>query len=59
MKKLKVEQGTNHVAIIDDVMTSDATTQELGRSSFTVWNGPLEIQVWCIARTQPSNTKLD
>ena len=59
MKKPELDRGTNHIAIIDDVMTTGATTQVLSRSLIKAWNGPLEIQVWCIARTQLFNTKLD
>ena len=29
VKKLEVDRGTNHIAIIDDVMTTGATTQAL------------------------------
>jgi len=59
VKKSEVNRGTNHIAIIDDVMTTGATTQALSQSLVKAWNGPLEIQVWCIARTQSFNTKLD
>ena len=59
VKKSEVDRGTNHIAIIDDVMTTGAKTQALSRSLIKASNGPLEIQVWCIPRTQPSNTKLD
>ena len=59
IRKTELEQGINSIAIIDDVMTTGATVQALSRSLVNAWNGPLEIQVWCIARTQPSNTKLD
>ena len=59
MKKSEVDQGTNHVAIIDDVMTSGATTHAFSQGLIKAWNGPLTIQVWYIARTQTSNTKLD
>ena len=59
MKRSEVDQGTDHVAIIDDVMTSGATTLVLSLSLIKAWNGPVKIQVWCIAPTQTSNTKLD
>ena len=59
MKKLEVDRGTNHIAIIDDVMTTGATTQALSRSLIKAWNARLEIQVWCIARTQLFNAELD
>ena len=59
VKKSEVGRGTNHIAIIDDVMTTGASTQALSQSLIKAWNGPLEIQVCCIVRTQSFNTKLD
>jgi ComF family protein len=59
VKKSEDNRVTNHIATIDDVMTTGATTQALSQSLIKAWNGPLEIQVWCTARTQSFNTKLN
>lgn len=54
-----VDQSINSIAIIDDVMTTGATAQALSKSLINTWSGPLNIQVWCVARAQPQNIRLD
>lgn len=47
------------IAIIDDVMTTGATAQALSTQMINAWGGPLDIQVWCVARAQPQDIRLD
>jgi len=54
-----LNQRISRIAIIDDVMTTGATAQALSKSMINAWKGPLDIQVWCIARAQSQNIKLD
>jgi predicted amidophosphoribosyltransferase len=54
-----VEQGINRIAIVDDVMTTGATAQALSQTLLNTWDGPLDIQVWCVARAQPPNVWIE
>jgi ComF family protein len=54
-----VDQKINNIAIVDDVMTTGATAQALSNSLINAWNGPLNIQVWCVARAQPPDVQLE
>jgi predicted amidophosphoribosyltransferase len=40
-------------------MTTGATAQELSRSLINAWSGPLDIQIWCIARAQSPNAQIE
>ena len=40
-------------------MTTGATAQALSTDMLNSWGGPLDIQVWCVARAQPQNIRLD
>jgi predicted amidophosphoribosyltransferase len=55
----EVDQRINSIAIIDDVMTTGATVQALSKKLITAWGGPLDIQIWCVARAQPPDILLD
>ena len=55
----KADQRISRIAIIDDVMTTGATAQALSTDMLNSWGGPLDIQVWCVARAQPQNIRLD
>ena len=57
--KTGVEQGINRIAIVDDVMTTGATAQALSQTLLNTWDGPLDIQVWCLARAQPPNVWIE
>jgi len=50
-----VDGRIESIAIIDDVMTTGATAQALSKTLINAWDGPLDIQVWCVARAQPPN----
>ena len=50
---------SHSIAIIDDVMTTGATVQALSKKLITAWGGPLDIQIWCVARAQPPDILLD
>lgn len=49
----EVGQSISRIAIIDDVMTTGATAM------INTWRGPLDIQIWCVARAQSQNIRLD
>tara|TARA_B100000795_G_scaffold151151_1_gene113244 strand:+ start:88 stop:693 length:606 start_codon:yes stop_codon:yes gene_type:complete len=51
--RAEVDQKINSIAIVDDVMTTGATVQALSKTLITAWGGPLDIQIWCVARAQP------
>lgn len=55
----KRHQYINRVAIIDDVMTTGATAQALSQCLIDAWHGPLDIQIWCIARAQSPNVQIN
>lgn len=57
--KASAEEGINRIAIVDDVVTTGATVQALSRSLLNTWDGALDIQVWCVARTQPPNVQIE
>ena len=57
--KTGMEQGINSIAIIDDVMTTGATAQALSQSLLNTWEEPLNIQVWCVARAQPPDVRIE
>ena len=59
IRKTEVDQRINSIAIVDDVMTTGATVQALSTALINAWDGPLDIQVWCIARAQPPNAWLE
>ena len=50
---------SHSIAIINDVMTTGATVQALSKELITAWGGPLDIQIWCVARAQPPDILLD
>ena len=54
-----IDREIEHVAIIDDVMTTGATTQALCNSLIEAWPTLLNIQVWCVARAQAPNIQLE
>ena len=59
IRQTEVDQRINSIAIVDDVMTTGATVQALSTTLINAWDGPLDIQVWCIARAQPPNVWLE
>jgi predicted amidophosphoribosyltransferase len=40
-------------------MTTGATAQALSQSLLNTWEEPLNIQVWCVARTQPPDVRIE
>jgi|TARA_B110001469_G_scaffold47761_1_gene46729 ComF family protein len=59
VRKTGMEHGIHRIAIVDDVMTTGATAQALSQSLLNTWDGPLDIQVWCVARAQPPNAWIE
>jgi ComF family protein len=59
INKTAADHSITSIAIIDDVMTTGATAQALSRSLINAWDGPLDIQVWCVARAQPPNVRIE
>jgi predicted amidophosphoribosyltransferase len=59
IKSEGIDQKINSIAIVDDVMTTGATAQALSRSLINAWSGPLDIQIWCVARAQSPNAQIE
>ena len=59
IKSEGIDQKINSIAIVDDVMTTGATAQALSSSLINAWSGPLDIQIWCIARAQSPNVQIE
>ena len=59
IRRHNIDPTIQSIAIIDDVMTTGATAQALSRSLIDAWDGPLDIQIWCVARAQPPNALID
>jgi len=59
IRSTEVDQKVNNIAIVDDVMTTGATVQALSTKLINAWGGPLDIQVWCVARAQPPDAWLE
>jgi len=59
IRSTEVDQKVNNIAIVDDVMTTGATAQALSTKLINAWGGPLDIQVWCVARAQPPDIWLE
>ncbi|MDP6968795.1 MAG: ComF family protein [Gammaproteobacteria bacterium] len=54
----KSMSGLRHVAIIDDVLTTGASVSALATALRRASGEELFIEVWCVARTLPPNSKL-
>jgi ComF family protein len=59
IKSEGIDQKINSIAIVDDVMTTGATAQALSSSLINAWSGPLDIQIWCVARAQSPNVQIE
>ena len=57
-KVTKLLKQVEHVAIIDDVMTTGASTNAVARALREAVDHELRIDAWCVARTLPPNSKL-
>ncbi len=54
----KLLQQVEHIAIIDDVMTTGASANEVARTLRKAVCHELRVDAWCVARTLPPNSKL-
>ena len=54
----KLLEQVEHVAIIDDVMTTGASANTLAKALREAVGHELQVDVWCVARTLPPNSKL-
>lgn len=51
-------KAINHVAIVDDVVTTGSTVNALAEAIRRVAGADMQISVWCLARTLPPHSQL-